>query len=268
MNLNGALQDGNLITLSGGYKFITPLTGSSATRNSIFNSAINRPETLACENFIISWVNAGKSMSTQEYHDNYVNSCPSTDERGLYAANLVVHNNPNAFVRPEADLAIIVLSDEDERSQLYWNRTPGFDLETFDKAQGLVDQVKAKYPSKKFAVHSFITKTQACLDVQNNQTQGVVSGSFGWEYHNASQLTGGVSGSICSADFTSQLSDIYNNITTNITDKIALYCSNPVNLQVSPNFPYTVTGSEIIFSQKLPVGTSISYTYKCPANVK
>ncbi|MBK7960472.1 MAG: hypothetical protein IPK04_04175 [Bdellovibrionales bacterium] len=268
VNQNGALQDGKLIGLDGGFKFVTPQTGDSAFRNKIFNAAIRRNETLECEKFILSWVDAGNSTTTAEYSTAYAEHCPSQDERGLYAANLVLKNNVDSFIRPEADLAIIVLSDEDVRSQLYWYKTPGYDLEEFDTAQGFVNSVKSVYPDKKFAVHAFLTKTEVCLSTQNAQTRGVVGASYGIEYYKVTQLTGGVAGSICSNNFTSQLSEIFNNITANIVDKIGLHCANPIDLIVdSGGNNYTVVGNQIQFAQKLPVGASVRFSYKCPAKV-
>lgn len=268
VNQNGALQDGKLIALEGGFKFVTPQTGDFEMRNRIFKVAIRRNETLECEKFILSWVDAGNSTTTPEYNAAYAEHCPSQDERGLYAANLVLKNNADSFIRPEADLAVIVLSDEDVRSQLYWYKTPGYDLEEFDTAQGFINNVKALYPAKKFAVHAFLTKTEACLSIQDAQTRGVVGASYGIEYFKATQLTGGVAGSICSENFTSQLSDIFNNITTNIVDKIGLQCANPIDLVVaSGGNKYAVVGNQIQFEQKLPVGTSVRLSYKCPAKV-
>lgn len=268
INQNGLLQDGRLIPLDGGLKFMTPQTGTASQRTLIFEKAIRRNETLSCENFIMSWVDSGRATATPEYQAQYVQHCPSSDERGLYAANLVISNNPDSFIRPEADLAIIILSDEDERSQQYWNNTPGFSLDPLDKAEGLTRTIKDKYPNKKFAIHAFITKTEPCLAAQSSQTRGVVGASYGWEYFKATQLTGGVSGSICSSDFTSQLRDIFNNITVSVLDKIQLYCPAPMDLQVeSGGNPFTIVGDQIRFTQKLPVGTKVSYSYKCPPKV-
>lgn len=268
INQSGALQDGRLITMNGGYKFLTPSIGTAQSRNSVFNSTIKRPETLVCEKFIIDWVDSGKSMVGAEYNDGYIANCPSADERGLFAASLVVKNNPDQFIRSEADLAIIILSDEDVRSQLYWDKTPGFDLDTKDTAKGAVALIKAAYANKKFAIHSIITKSAACLSVQSSQTRGLVSGSYGWEYNNASQLTGGVSGDICANDYTSQLKDIFNNITANIVDKISLQCSNPQDLQVdAQGNSYRVEGNQIIFARKLPIGAQVNYSYKCTSAV-
>ncbi len=267
INQNGALQDGRLITFSNSQKYLTSTSGTDAQKEQMFNTIINRPETLSCEQFILNWQG---SRDTVVYSQGYYDACPSTDERGVYAANLVIQNNPDGFIRPDADLAIIFLSDEDERSQLYWFNTPGYELADFDKASTLVSQVQSKYPQKAFSAHAIIVKDQNCLDQQNAQMNGLVSGSFGWDYYNATQATGGVAGDICATDYTSQLSSIFNNIQGKIVDKIALNCAAP-QLQVEditvssndPSITSQVVGSTIQFSKKLPAGSTVHYKYKC-----
>ena len=267
INQNGALQDGKLISFSNGQKFLVPSSGTAAQKEQMFNLVINRPETLSCEQFIKNYTGSRDSLA---YSQGYYNACPSTDERGIFAANMVVQNNPDSFIRPEADLAIIFLADEDERSQMYWNNIPGFALADFDKATTLVSQVRTKYPQKTLGIHAFIVKDQACLDQQNLQTNGLVSGSFGWEYYNATQAVGGVAGDICASDYTQQLLSIFTNIQGKIVDKIALKCAAPQlqieNITISSSdssITHSIVGSEIHFSKKLPVGSSVYYKYKC-----
>ena len=267
INQNGALQDGKLITFSNGQKYLLPTSGSASQKEQMFNLVINRPETLSCEQFIKKWTG---SRETLAYSQGYYDACPSTDERGIYAANLAVANNYDNFIRQEADLAIIFLADEDERSQMYWHNIPGFALADFDKASTLVNQVKTKYPQKTLGVHAIIVKDQSCLDQQNIQTNGLVSGSFGWEYYNATQAAGGIAGDICAADYTQQLLNIFTNIQGKIVDKIALKCAAP-QLQIEnititssdSSITHSIVGSEIRFSKKLPVGSSVYYKYKC-----
>lgn len=267
INQNGALQDGRLITFSNGQKYLVPTSGSPSQKEQMFNQVINRPETLSCEQFIANWQGSRESLT---YSQGYYNACPSTDERGIYAANLVVQNNPDNFIRQEADLAIIFLADEDERSQMYWFNTPGFELADLDKANTLVNNLKSKYPQKTVGIHGFIVKDQACLSQQNTQTGGLVSGSYGWEYYNAIQATGGYAGDICASDYTQQLLSVFNSIQGKIVDKIALNCAAPQlqveNITVTSNDPsiaHSVVGSEIRFNKKLPIGSSVYYKYRC-----
>lgn len=270
INQNGALQDGRLIKLSNGAAYLTPNSGSMSQKESLFRTAINRPETLICENFISAWIDSGKSRETSEYSSAYYNNCPSTDERGTYAANLVVKNNPDSFLRQEADLHVIFLADEDVRSQMYWNNTPGFLLEDYDKGDRLLPNIRAIYPQKTVGLHAIIVKDANCLSQQSSQLRGVVSGSYGWEYHKATQSTGGVSGDICASDYSQQLQSIFDNIQGNIVDKIPLKCEGSrlviENITISSSdasITSEIVGAEIRFSKKLPRGSSVSYKYRC-----
>jgi hypothetical protein len=270
INQNGALQDGKLIKFSNGAAFLTPNSGSASQKESMFRQVINRPETLNCENFIQNWIASGKSRETSEYGAAYATNCPSTDERGIYAANLVVKNNPDSYLRQEADLHIVFLADEDVRSQLYWNNTPGFALEEFDKGDKLLPNVRSIYPQKTVGIHAIIVQDANCLAQQGSQLSGVVSGSYGWEYHKATQTTSGVSGNICASDYSQQLQTIFNNIQGNIVDKISLRCEgarleieNVTITSTDSTIIYSIVGAEVRFNKKLPVGSSVYYKYKC-----
>ena len=272
INQNGALQNGKLIRFSGNAPFITRDSGSASQREQMFRQVINRPETLSCENFITGWVNSGRSRESSEYSQAYAANCPSTDERGIYAANLVAKNNPDSFIRPESDLHIIFLADEDVRSQLYWNNTPGFALEDYDTGDRLLPNIKAIYPQKTVGLHAIIVKSATCLAMQNSQLGGIVSGSYGHEYHKATLSTSGVSGDICASDYSSQLQSIFDNIQGQIVDKVALKCSgsnlvlNTNDIQISPadaSIVPSIVGSEVRFSRKLPRGSTVSFSYRC-----
>lgn len=272
INQNSALQDGRLIKFSNGAAYLTKDSGNASQREAMFNQVINRPETAACENFISTWIRDGKSRETSAYSQAYTANCPSTDERGIYAANLVVKNNSDLFIRPESDLHVVFLADEDVRSQLYWNNTPGYALEDYDKGDRLLPNIKSIYPQKTVGLHAIIIKDANCLTQQGNQLSGVVSGSYGWEYFKVTQSTTpqGVAGDICASDYSGQLQSIFNNIQGQIVDKIALKCEGSrleiENVTISssdPSISYSVVGSEVRFSKKLPVGSSVYYKYKC-----
>ncbi len=271
INQNGALQDGRLIAFPNGAYFLTSASGTLAQKDDWFKKTLQRKETLDCETFIRN--NYGKSGYDSAYDAN----CPYGDERGIYAANLTVKNNPNSFIRPNAHLAIIILSDEDVRSQLYWYNQqspgsyPGYDLESFDQPQTLLNNVLATYGGgKALSVHSIITTTQACKTIQDNQLvvngTAVVSGSFGLIYNQASQLTHGIVGDICASDYTSQLGQISTNILSRI-NSATLACNNPSDLTVNivgqPGVTYSVSDREVKFSEQLSPGTTVRLQYTC-----
>lgn len=279
INQNGALQDGKLIPFPNGAYYLTNVSGTLAQKNAWFKEVIERKETATCESFIRN--NYGKAG----YESAYPTYCPSGDERGIYAANLVIKNNPNNFIRKDAHLAIIILADEDERSQLYWYNQknpgtyPGYDLETLDQPQSILDNVRANFGGGKLvSFHSIITTstaynlggtTKTCKEIQDNQiiVNGVsaVKGSYGLLYKQASDMTQGVVGDVCAADYTSQLGQISTNILNRI-QSVALMCENPSDLSVTvsqPGVSYSVYGKEVRFSTQLSPGAVVKLKYSC-----
>lgn len=265
VNSNGALQDGHLIQFPNGEYFLTTASGTLAQKDDWFRKTIQRPETLACETFIRNnYGNAG-------YEAAYSQNCPSGDERGIYAANLTVKNNPNGFIRPNAHLAVIFLSDEDERSQLYYSGNfPSYNLEELDQPEKLISNVAAIFGGKALSVHAIVTATESCLATQNSQMvvngTSVVNGSYGLTYFKASQKTGGIVGDICESDYTSRLGQISTNILDR-KDSHILACDNPPDLVVTVSgqggVSHSVTGRELKFSTQLAPGTTVRVQYSC-----
>lgn len=277
INGNGAFQDGKLIAFGSGVPYLTSSSaGSQTARVSLFNSTIVRPETAQCEQFIANWIGAGKSTSSSAYTQGYSDNCPSGDERGIFAANLAVKNNPNSFIRKDANLAIIFLSDEDVRSGLYL--TDGnYPLSADDQPNSLITNIRAQFgDSKNIRVHSIVVKDNSCLAAQSNQklgtpevaaTAGFVSGSKGNAYLTFPQTGWGQSVDICSLNYPSSLGAI----STSIIDQInsaQLACENPIDLQVTltpsnSSITWTVEGKNVHFNQLLPYGTTAKLVYDC-----
>ncbi|WP_253720886.1 hypothetical protein [Bdellovibrio bacteriovorus] len=265
---------GSLIPFKSGVNYIT---NQMSDRYTLFYSTIQRPETLACEKFIANWIrnNGGnrESINSSAYSSAYAQNCPSGDERGVYAANLVVNNNPSSFIRSDAHLAVIFLADEDERSGLYGNQ--GYYLDQMDQPAYLISNVKSKLGDDKYnslSVHAIVVKDSACLNQQNSQTldgysvtTGMVTGSIGNVYLAFTNQGWGNAADICSSDYTTQLGQIRTKITERIKD-IVLNCSNPTDLVVtvsgSPVSHY-MDGKTLKFNQYLTPGTSVSLSYKC-----
>jgi hypothetical protein len=274
-------QGGQLIKLSDGSSYITP---SQAHRVNLFNSAIQRPETKNCENWIANYLrtNGASSINTSAYASAYSQNCPSGDERGIYSANLVVQKNPASFIRSDAHLSIIFLSDEDERSGLY-STNSGYKLASMDQPGTLVSNVRTTLGESKYkslSIHSIIVKDNTCLNQQNNQvlgdvpneaTRGLVTGSIGTVYLTFAQTNPawGVAADICAkdSDYTTQLGQIQTNIESRIKD-ILLKCSSPTDLEVNisgSTVAHSVSGNVLSFNQYLAAGTSVSLSYKCSA---
>lgn len=275
INGNGALQDGNLITFGDGSKYLTP---STLNKTSLFATAIQRQETITCESYLAQ--NPGAP--------NYSANCVSPDERGIYAANLVVQNNPSGFIRGDSSLAVVVLSDEDVRSTAYSSYI-SYSLDAMDMPQTLISNVQNRYTGKSLAVHSIIVKPGAlnsgitassaadqllaafsingtsaasalpttlfnggdstCLNAQSAQVNNV-RGSYGYIYALASRMTGGYEGTICASDYGSQLSSIGNQIGQQV-NSIGLSCAQPKNLIVT-----FVSGPAVTWTQS---GSQINF---------
>jgi hypothetical protein len=268
-------QGGSLIPFASGVPYLTSTTGSSASyRKSLFNATLQRPETLSCESFIANWIASGRTTSTAGYSSAYTSNCPSGDERGVYSANLTVMNNPQSFIRSDANLAIIFLGDEDERSGLYSSMSQ-YALENYDQPATLVNNIKNQYGSDKYnntTVHAIVVRDQTCLAVQNSQilggvaaTQGLVSGSIGTVYMALPNAGWGQTADICSTDYSSQLGQIRVAITNKIQNVI-LACSNPGSLAVTVNgssVGYNLSGKTLTFTQTPASGATVNVSYTC-----
>jgi hypothetical protein len=108
------------------------------------------------------------------------------DERGIYAANLAIDlakTSNSGFFRDNSELAVVILSDEDERTT-GGNCSPPdatkpsvcdpgyFPMEPYDLPQTLMNKVVTTFGGKKsFLVHSIVIKPEdsACLAVQQSQ---------------------------------------------------------------------------------------------------
>lgn len=276
INQNGALQNGRLVAFGDGSKFLTP---ASANRVNLFNTQMTRPETLQCENFIRNYLAqyGPNSRNTQDYQGKYMQNCPSTDERGVYAANLTILNNYDSFLRSDANLTVILLTDEDARSEQYAMGNPNYPLESLDQPSTFVSNMTTQYPGKIWNFHSFIVRDQTCKTQQSNQIidslgRPVVEGSFGNLYsqfnlqlRDDSNRPRGLMLDICASDYTSALGEISTNIGSQLKE-YALKCSDPAALSITPaSIRWTKTGSTIHFTEPIAPGTDVSISYKCQA---
>lgn len=267
-------QGGKLIPFADGSSYLTP---NNSQRLSLFNAAIQRPETTTCENFIANWFKSHniETQNTSDYQNQYKQNCPSGDERGIFSANLIVKNNPSYFIRNDAHLSIIFLSDEDVRSGLYSNNT--LPLDNLDKPASLLENIKSTYGIEKYnsaSIHAIVVKDSICLNTQNNQilgsppntvTQGLVRGSIGTTYLQFSESSWGIAADICSEDYTTQLGAIQTRLEKQIKE-VMLNCSKPFNLSVSlsgRSISYSVVGRTLKFAEYIQEGTKLNLTYQC-----
>lgn len=278
-----------LIPLSNGKTF---LTSSDADRVSLFQNAIVRTETLKCENLIVTMFNTyGPSFqSNGDYVSRYSSTCPSPDNRGIYTGNIVIKENADSFLRDDANLNVILISNDEERQG---SKT----FEDQDRAESFMSMMNSTYPTKFWNFNSIVVKDgdQACLDQQTlKNAQGVtvtnvlgkpsIAGGYGKEASKISNSgTTNIDGnavsrgqvlSICETDY----SKYFKSIATQIADSsrmLNLSCTpseeptititSQVNNGIKPS--YTWNADKITF-QKGFEGASVHVSYRCYTGVK
>lgn len=285
-NGNGAFQDGNFLKSSNGYDILTPETPNL---NAEFANIIQRQETLECE--------------ANNYKEEF---CPSTDERGIYAVNMAIDKKDPRFFREDSPLlAVVILSDEDERGD-------GDNLEAYDLPETLVEKVANQLGNnKQISVSSLIIKPdlgsfgynnvnadQACYDQQAAQGNQWVYGEYGTQYARLAKpdsslktygnILDGYLGNICAYSYSDQLKGIANKISTDsfyvqleckpatqdelpedfpISEILSVYVQPPAGQTVN-NISYEVdSDNRIKFSPSLPAGTKVSYEVVCTRDI-
>jgi hypothetical protein len=196
------------------------------------------------------------------------------DERAIKAAYTSVdYAAYNNCYRADASLAVIVLSDEDERSiggnmalQYYYQEWKA--LEAEDYPQAFVNKVKQKFGANKpFSVNSIIVKPgdTACMAAQD---AGGAKSHYGYKYAELSQLTQGYVGSICDADYSQSLYYFKDKIKQSLSS-IALECApvGAVNVVITPamgGVTSQVVNNTLVFTPAIPAGRTVTIGYDCP----
>ena len=178
--------------------------------------------------------------------------------------NMKVQNK--RFFRDESDLAIILISDEDECAESASFKT---------QPDQLIQLVRNKWGEQKtFVFHSIIVKEgdSDCLATGGGAKQD----SEGIQYAELSRQTNGVIGSVCALDYAGQLRDIGSHVREQALS-MKLDCvpvdrdnngneSNDITVQLEggsmvTDFTYSVDEQELHFSESLLEGTySVEYT--------
>jgi hypothetical protein len=252
----GALQDGQFIPFPNGSKVISNATTDP---NGQFQVTIQRDETKKC--------------------DGSYPICPSGDERGIYAVNLALDRADTTFFRGDSHLAIVILSDEDERSNGgNFSEKP---LEDYDKPHTLVQKLGSVFGNDKtMSVHGVVIRPgdTACFDKQNAQTG--VKGFYANVYKeltdpspslkNAGNIVKGHLGSICSEDYGVELGDIASKLQDNV-NRIQLQCfpmDGTLSISYSPTPKNKISleinsENQLVLNPPAPAGTEVAYSYDC-----
>lgn len=206
---------------------------------------------------------------------------PGTDdERGIKAAWWHLYHGDTRYptnsgcYRNNAALAMIVISDEDERSiggalndQYYQNEF--LPLENDDLPTNLVSQVQDIFGlTKRLRVNSIIVKPDDTACIQAQDSVGSKS-HFGRVYSDLSYMTGGGIGSICDADYSANLNYFKDVIQTSLKS-VPLECI-PHNSQLeykingshTSQYVMELQGMSAVFTPALPTGTELEMNYQC-----
>lgn len=212
---------------------------------------------------------------------NYINAgwVGSDDERAIKAAYQHIYHgdlryNPNSgCYRTGAASAYIIISDEDERSiggdasqQFYSGELK--ELEEEDKPAVFAAYVKEVFGNdRRFTVNSIIVKPGDSTCKATQDADGVKS-HYGNKYAELSNLTAGGIGSICDADYSTNLNLFIDKIQDSLAS-IPLECqpyNGNVSVSINPNngsITSKVDGMSLVFSPAIPGGSTVSLSYKC-----
>lgn len=221
------------------------------------------------------------TAQAQQLFGNRVQGMPNGgNEEGIYATVKMIEraldgqgsNAINAqFLRAEADLAVVVLSDEDENSNgSSVKYTP----------QQFLSFVNTSFSgNKNITWHSIVTMSGdvACKNVGYSY--------YGVNYENLSKLTGhgepggAIIGSVCASDYTAQLQDIGQSV-KDMQKSVSLGCS-PIDadgdgtldmevMRKAPgasgytnySAPFVIQGQKLVFNDFLLVG-DYKFNYNC-----
>ena len=213
----------------------------------------------------------------------------SDDERGIKAAFHHVSyskypdaSSPTGFTdynqcnRADASLSVILISDEDERSiggnqaLITYAQDTGKSLEPEDLPQNYVNKVKETLGAdKRFTFNSIIVKPNdtSCMASQDAED---AKSHYGYKYDELSKASGGYVGSICDADYKSNL-NIFKDRIVNSLASVPLECApvGDVKVTITPsmgnvNVEVRNNSNTLIFTPAIPAGRRLDLEYHCP----
>lgn len=269
-----------LISFKNGQKFITMTEGN---RVDLFNQSIVRNETVSCEDLIIAMFNTYGILfqSNSFYKEQYKIKCPSSDTRGIYVGNIIISENNHEFMRSDANLNIILISNDNVRQ--------GKEMEDRDKASTFIEMMRNKIPNKNWSFNSIVVKDEACKQMQTlhnakhqivmNQQGAAILGGIGIEYINLSNsVTTDIDNNprprgqvldICQNDYTQNFTSISTQISEDAriftmrctpSESPTIFVSEEKDSSVT--IPHTWSGNRIIF-EKGSEGLDVIINYKC-----
>lgn len=196
------------------------------------------------------------------------------DERGIKAAWWnIEYEKYNQCYRSEASLAVILISDEDERSvggnsvdQFYTDEYKPLELD--DQPQEFVNKVRQKFGiAKRFTFNSIIVKPGDTTCLASQDAEGSKA-HYGYKYNELTQLTGGAIASICDADYSKNLYYFKDRI-MNTLASVPLECApvGNVTVTITPTMNGVATSiqnNNLVFNPAVTAGRTIKLVYNCP----
>lgn len=184
----------------------------------------------------------------------------SPSEQGIYAAYRAVERSLAAagsntnFIRPDSQLAVVLISDEDESASGAKNDPANFVKFIQNSFEG----------QKAMSFHSIISRPgdKACLDGEGAR--------MGYRFEEMAKLTGGVVGDVCAADYAAQVQGIAEGVRKTLKS-ITLPCAPVIDsmrslLVLKDGQVYDGTrkmeGLNLVFDNMLPAGNYEVY-YSC-----
>ncbi|MEO0334925.1 MAG: hypothetical protein AAF202_00920 [Pseudomonadota bacterium] len=204
------------------------------------------------------------------------------DEQGIGATYRAIQRSGNSdCFRSDGGLAVILISDEDERSCGGRSSCDSADfeqLETINIGENLNSFVGNRFNGQKpFTFHSIVIRPndQSCLNEQQNQIDEFGrqwAAYYGVEYAALSDLTGGVLGSVCEDDYQSQINNI-GDVVIETLDSVPLECT-PTNGSLTVQVfdaggnrdnsrSISVDGNKLVFVPALTSGYRVTGDYQC-----
>lgn len=207
------------------------------------------------------------------------------DEQAIAALRFAIEDRRNqSCFRADADLHVVILSDEDERScgarcqtqsdepsiqkwPLKRYTTDSFvQLSSYNRESSLRAAMSSKWPSKKVTAHALVIR-QTDRDCWRAQ-DAAHPAFYGVEYSKLATATGGVIGDICAPDYAAQLRRIAQRALEALKS-VTLQCV-PVEAPLVTLLPRPDTvaisfeGNKVFFEPALATGTRVTVNYKCP----
>lgn len=204
----------------------------------------------------------------------YIGAEWSSDEQGIKAMRMMIdHHSGSGCLRDQSTLAVILISDENERSvggNRSWSEAQYQPLTPENYPDNLIARVAQKYNKpnyvKPFIWNSIIVKPGDTQCEALQDSQGTPS-FFGTLYNELSNKTGGYVGSICSSDYAQHLRYMKDRVVQSMP-YVTLECvpTTTPNVTISPNRSTNVSveGNRVRFSPALPEGTTVTVRYRCP----